>query len=197
MLLGSTMKKVLHIGAGKRSATPILADFQTPEWQEIRLDINPESDPDIIGSMLDMGLVEDGSMDAICCCHTLEHLFPHEVPIALREFTRVLSPDGYAVIVMPDIQSVAEALAKDLLHETLYESPGGPVSALDIIFGHHDTLRDGNVFMCHKSGFSARTLYHALISAGFVTAQVARTPFTLWAIGYRTDPVALAQRAMG
>jgi hypothetical protein len=39
----------------------------------------------------------------------------------------------------------------------------------------------GNVFMAHKTGFSAKTLANALIAAGFATVHLAQENYTLWA----------------
>ena len=53
---------------------------------------------------------------------TLNTYIPHEVPIALREFYRVLKEDGMVVITCPDLQSVCEAVVQDKLLEPLYKS---------------------------------------------------------------------------
>ncbi len=79
---------LLHVGCG---GDPI------PEWavgryKEVRLDISPNNQPDILASMADMGDI--GTYDAIHCSHALEHLVPHEGDAALREFVRVLNLKG-------------------------------------------------------------------------------------------------------
>jgi len=45
--------------------------------------------------MLDMPAVADGSVDAIYSSHNIEHLYPDEIPVALKEFLRVLKPEGF------------------------------------------------------------------------------------------------------
>ena len=55
--------------------------------------------------MTDMSAVETGSMDALFSSHNVEHLYPHEVPVAFVEFHRVLNDDGFAIITGPDLQS--------------------------------------------------------------------------------------------
>jgi hypothetical protein len=42
--------------------------------------------PDIVGTMTDMSAVADASVDALFSSHNIEHLYPHEVPVALAEF---------------------------------------------------------------------------------------------------------------
>ena len=72
-------------------------------------------------------------MNAIYSSHNIEHVFPHEVPIVLKEFFRVLKEDGMVVICCPDLQSVCEAVVNDKLLEPLYTTPEGhPISPIDI-----------------------------------------------------------------
>jgi len=54
--------------------------------------------PNIIGTMLDMSAVSSGSVDAIFSSHNIERLHPHEVPLALAEFRRVLAPSGFGMV---------------------------------------------------------------------------------------------------
>jgi len=86
------MKTLLHVGCGQKHKDRTTAGFNRPEWHEIRLDIDPKVQPDVIGTMLDMSAVATGSMDAVYSSHNIEHLYPYEVPVALNEFLRVLKP---------------------------------------------------------------------------------------------------------
>ncbi len=160
------MKTFLHVGCGDEPQSNIVG-FNNDNWNEIRLDIDESVNPDIVGTLTDMQSVEAGSVDAVYSSHNIEHIFPHEVPVALSEFYRVLKEDGIVVITCPDIQSVGEAIAQDKLFETLYESTMGPVTAFDILYGHRETTLDGNVFMIHKGGFTYSTLDKAFFEAGF------------------------------
>ena len=160
------MKIFLHVGCGHLNKSSCLG-FENDNWKEIRLDIDKNVNPDIVGTLTDMKSVDTGSVDAVYSSHNIEHIFPHEVPIALREFYRVLKEDGIVVITCPDIQSVGEALTQDKLLETLYESPGGPVTAFDILYGHRKTTADGNIYMIHKGGFTYSLLNKAFYEAGF------------------------------
>ena len=55
------------------------------------------------------------ALDAVWSSHNLEHLYAHQVAVALGEFHRVLKPDGFALITLPDLQKVAELVAADSL----------------------------------------------------------------------------------
>src|SRR3954451_8011278 len=97
-------RTVLHVGCGVKLPHKLHQAFHTPEWRELRLDIDPNVQPDIVGSITDMRMVETASVDAVWSSHNLEHLYAHEVPVALAEFYRVLRPGGFLLITMPDLQ---------------------------------------------------------------------------------------------
>ena len=180
------MKTFLHVGCGLLNKSHCKG-FNNDNWKEIRLDIDENVNPDIVGTLTDMKLVETGSVDAVYSSHNIEHIFPHEVPIALREFYRVLKEDGIVVMTCPDIQSVGEALTKDKLFEALYESPMGPVTAFDILYGHRKTTVDGNIFMVHKGGFTYSTLDTKFKEAGFKMKYGGRRPgaFDLYIVAFK------------
>jgi predicted SAM-dependent methyltransferase len=178
------LKSFLHIGCGPKSKAQTTRGFTTPDWTEIRLDIDPAVSPDIIGTMTDMSAVLAGSVDAIFSSHNIEHLYPHEVPLALAEFKRVLSDDGFVVITCPDLKSVCALVAEDKLTEPAYTAPAGPIAPLHILYGHRPPMARGNLYMAHRCGFTQRVLDGTLRAAGFVTiATMARGApyFDLWA----------------
>jgi predicted SAM-dependent methyltransferase len=161
------MKKLLHVGPGHAHIENTTAGFNNGQWQELRLDIDPSVQPDIIGTMTDMSLVKDQSVDAIFSSHNIEHLYPHEVPTALAEFNRVLASDGFCVITCPDLKSVCALVAQDQLTETAYESPAGPIAAIDMLYGHRNYMAAGNLFMAHRCGFTEKVLRGTLNACGF------------------------------
>ncbi len=150
-----------------------------PDWlngrEEVRLDIDPDVKPDICASMVSMG--EIGTFPVVICYHALEHLYPHEAPIALSEFKRVLAPGGVAVVVVPDLQDVTPD------DRVLYISRSGPVTGLDLFYGHTEALYYQK-YMAHHTGFVQRTLKKAMESANFETVNVVRMPnYNLMGVG--------------
>lgn len=179
------MKTFLHVGCGPKRKDQTTRGFNASEWQEQRLDIDENVKPDIVGTMLDMSAVPDGSMDAIFSSHNIEHLYPHEVPLALAEFKRVLKPEGFVVITCPDLQSVCALIGEDKLTEPAYTSPAGPIAPLDILYGHRPQLAQGNLYMAHRCGFTQKVLTGTLQGGGFATVAANRRghPFyDLWAL---------------
>jgi hypothetical protein len=183
------MPVFLHIGCGSKSKADTTPGFAGGEWRELRLDIDARVKPDIVADMTDMSAVETGSVDALFSSHSLEHLYPHQVPVALAEFRRVLTPEGFAVVTCPDLQLAAGLVAGGQLDEPIYISPDGPITAMDILFGHRASLARGQTFMAHRTGFSLQSLADALTGAGFarVSAMRRRVGVELWAVAAKTD----------
>jgi SAM-dependent methyltransferase len=174
-------KVVLHVGCGPYHPESLHERFRGPEWREVRLDIDPSVKPDVVASIVDMSNVKTGSVDAIWSSHNLEHVFSHEVPVVLRGFFRVLRPGGEALITMPDLEQAARLIARGKLEDVAYVSPAGPIAPLDIMYGHRASIQDGNEFMAHRTGFTARTLREKMSQAGFVDVNVtAPRDFSLW-----------------
>lgn len=178
-------KVVLHVGCGSWRPNALHKKYQTPEWREIRLDFNPEAKPDIVASMTDMSAVASDSVDAIWNSHALEHLFAHEVPVALKEFHRVLRPGGHVLMRMPDLQAVAECALRVGLQGVAYESPSGPITPLDMLYGHGQSIAAGEHGMQHKTGFTRDTVVAQLKAAGFAQARAETRSFDLWALGVK------------
>ena len=168
------MKTLLHVGCGPEDKSDNKG-FNNDDWKEVRFDIDESVNPDIIGTLTDMKLVETSSVDAIYSAYNLDHIYAHEVPIALGEFYRVLKDDGLAVVKCPDLQRVCEAIVKDKLLDTLYDSPIGPISAIDIMYGNRKEISEGNEYMEKKVGFTYSVLNGAFAEAGFKTRYGGRS----------------------
>lgn len=184
------MKTFLHVGCGSKRKERTTRGFNIDAWSEIRLDINPSVSPDVIGTMTDMDLVATGTVNAVFSSHNIEHLYPHEVPLALAEFLRVLSDDGFAVITCPDLQSICALIAEDKLTDAAYTSPAGPVAPIDILYGHRPALARGNLYMAHRCGFTQSVLTKTLQAAGFASvASMSRSSpnFDLWALASKSN----------
>ena len=170
------MKTLLHVGCGPQTKSQIKG-FDNDDWKEIRFDIDEDVNPDIVGTLIDMKLVKTGSVDAVYSSHNIEHIYPHEVRIALKEFYRVLKDDGIVVITCPDLQSICEAVVNDKLLEPLYESEEGhPISPIDILYGWRIPLAQGNEYMAHKGGFTYSALNASFFEAGFKARYGGRMP---------------------
>jgi SAM-dependent methyltransferase len=192
----SSAPRVLDAGAGPPSSARLHPIFAG--WTVVRLDIDPAAKPDILGSITNLkGKVADGSFDAIWSSHNVEHLYAHEVPLALAEFKRILKPDGFAFVTCPDLEQIGRLIAAGDVERTIYKSPAGPITLIDMLFGHSASIARGNTYMAHNTGFTIARLGTALQKAGFVESWVSAGPsIDIWAVALmpRTDKNALKER---
>ena len=169
------MKTFLNVGCGPTRSK--IKGFDNGDWKEIRFDINENVNPDIVGTLTDMKLVKTGSVDAVYSSYNIDHIYSHEVPVALKEFHRVLNNDGIVFIRCPDIQTVCEAVVNDKLLAPLYEAPNGePISPIDILFGNRQEIAGGNEYMTKKCGFTYSVLDRMFSEAGFKARYGGRIP---------------------
>ena len=192
------MNTFLHVGCGHKRKDRTTKALSS--WNELRFDIDESVQPDLVGTMTDMSSVSSESVDAVFSSHNIEHLYPHEVPVALAEFHRVLSDDGFAVITCPDLQSVCALVAEDKLTDAAYTSPAGPITPIYILYGHRPAMAKGNLYMAHRSGFTKKVLTATLQSCGFKSVATMARPsfFDLWALASKSERtedqlIALAQ----
>lgn len=174
---------VLHVGCGPPVAENLHDRFRTREWRELRLDVDPRMRPDIVADIVDMPEVPSESVDAVWSSHNIEHVYAYQVPRMLEEFLRVLRPGGEALITTPDLQRAAERIATGRLEDPLYDSDAGPVTPLDMVYGHGKEISNGFEEMAHRTGYTARTLERRLRDAGFADVRVRRerVDLALWA----------------
>lgn len=178
-------KMVLHIGCGSPNPAKLHKTYQSDDWHEIRLDIDASAAPDIVADMLDMSMIPDNAVDAVWSSHNIEHLYPHTVPAALKEIFRVIKPEGHFLVTLPDIQTVATYVAHGGLEDPIYDSPAGPICPIDIMYGLRSAMARGNLFMAHRTAFTAKTLADHLGHVGFSSVRVTRDWVDLWGLGYK------------
>jgi SAM-dependent methyltransferase len=102
-LLGTAPRQVLDLGAG--NAAVALAMSATGESRVVAVDrmIHPALRtlvPHVAADALALPL-KDGSIDAVLCLETIEHIPPPSLPRFAREMIRVLHRDGLIVITTP------------------------------------------------------------------------------------------------
>jgi predicted SAM-dependent methyltransferase len=103
---------------------------------------------------------ESDSVDEIFTEHMLEHIGKYEVPLALKEWARVLKPDGKLVMNLPNIEwCMQQWLAKPEDERWGWQ--------LDTIFGLQ--THPGEF---HKTGFTAPRLQQLLKVAGFQNINI-------------------------
>ena len=180
------MKNLLHVGCGYRTKKDTLK-YYDDEWKETRVDINKNVKPDILGSMKDLSNVQDNYYDSVFSSHSIEHVYAHEVGDVLKQFNRVLNINGFLVITCPELKSICKLVLEDKLLGIAYESAAGPISPIDMIWGHRVPIKKGNEFMAHKCGFTLKTLMKACTNANFKSVAGIERPklFDLWVVAQK------------
>lgn len=165
--------RLLHAGCGRGDLPPFFGD----KYQEVRLDIDPKTEPHVVASLVDLGDI--GEFDVVYTSHCVEHLYPSDVSLALAEFYRVTSESGSTIVIVPDLEGVQAT------EEVLYVCEVGPLTGLDLIYGcRYDAGR--SEYMAHHSGFVSATLEAAMRAAGFEFVTMKRLPdYNLMAVGQK------------
>lgn len=157
----SDKKIVLNVGCGKTKLEYQSKHFL--DWKEIRVDAYENDTADLITSIVDLEKVPTESVDAVWASHVVEHNYWHDLPKVFNNMLRVLKENGFAVIRVPDLESIAHLIGENLLG-TVYESSAGPVSVIDMIYGHRGFVESWGDGMCHKTGFTKLSMDQILTS---------------------------------
>ena len=193
------MRKFLHVGCGYDRNERSISALMDPSWTEVRLDIDADTQPDIVDSLPDLAKVESDSFDLIYSSHNIEHLYSYQVPLALRSFLRVLKDDGLAIITCPDIQSLGEKIAKGDIESELYMSRAGPISVVDVLFGFRQSIHEGSHYMAHHMGFTQASFEKYIGEAGFGSMVALRRParFDIWILATKKAKTQQELEALG
>ena len=170
----SRRKVLVNLGSGPKHLSRLPAMFA--EWREFRVDVDPSAMPDLVADITDLSAIKSGSVDAVWSAHAVEHLYLHQVRKALEEAHRILADDGFLCVIVPDLQAIAGLVAADRLHETVYQSPAGPITAHDMIFGYGGALAQGYTNMAHNCGFTPALLLQKMQEVPFAQIVLRRRP---------------------
>ena len=180
----SDKKLILNAGSGSPLAGKLPALFSAHAWTEIRLDIVPANQPDLVGSIVDMrGIVEDGAVDAVYSSHAIEHLYTHDVIPAFREFRRILKPGGFGLVTCPDLIAISRFILAEGAEAVAYQSPAGPIRPIDMLYGHAESIAKGAFAMAHHTGFTPERLARVAMVSGFSQVRMIEGRcFDIWAL---------------
>lgn len=175
--------RLLHVGCGL-AGTPIPPQFW--DWNELRMDIDPAVQPDVVGSITAIDL-PDCSVEGIYASHILEHVEQWDVHQALTECLRVLVPGGTAIIVTPDLLAWSRWIVDNpgSIEAVMSISPSGSITALDALFGYQPDVQAGAEYMRHRTAFTQLTLAAHLRAAGFAGARILAQDWQLCAIAQK------------
>jgi hypothetical protein len=184
----SQQRRLLNVGGHSRSI-PLPAAYD--QFEHILLDLDPDAGADIVLDAKELTSLEPQQFDAVYCSHNLERVRQHEVPVVLAGFRHVLKPGGLAHIIVPDLQELMLACVQQGidLDGLLYESPMGPITPLDVLYGHSGMIQQsGQDFYTHRTGFSRSTLANVVEVSGFGPMFCQQGNLELNLITFNGDP---------
>jgi len=186
-------KLLVNLGSGPKTQSRLPAMFA--DWREVRVDVDPGAVPDLVADITDLSAIKSGTVDAVWSAHCIEHLYLHQVGKALTEVHRILADDGFLCLIVPDLQAIASYLVNDRLLDIIYQSPAGPVTAHDVIFGFGGALARGHMNMAHHCGFTAGVMLEKLKEVQFAEIVLRRrSNLELAALACKRASAGAAQR---
>lgn len=196
--MAGAVMRVLNVG-GSSKATPIPGHFDG--WRHDLLDIDPRGQPDIVCDARELSSLSGGIYDAVYCSHNLEHYYRHDGLKVVRGFVNMLNESGFAEIRVPDIEWVITALREKQLEldDVLYQSPAGPITAHDVIYGLQSEIENsGQDFYAHKTGFTPKSLVKMLIEGGFKKVFLVKDEhLAVHAFAFKLEPTLEQQARLG
>ena len=181
-------KKVLNVGGNNK--TIAIPKFYEG-WTHHLLDIDPGGNPDVVCDARTLLDLPGRVYDSVYCSHNLEHYYSHDVVKVLIGFHHVLKNDGFVNIAVPDMQAVMKQVVQaDMdIEDVLYQSPAGPITVKDVIYGFGKQIEQSGVeFFAHKTGFSERSLIVVLKRCGFSTVYSALENLEIKVFAFKQPP---------
>ena len=186
------MRTLLHAACGPATKAD-LEWLGFHEWEnEVRLDIDPDCKPDVLGDLRDIDTWElksnavkhspadpmwSAEFDGVFCSHALEHLHLYDVPKALATFRAVLKPGGLMFLIVPNFLAACRHVVNGDGRK-FYESDAGEIFAHEVVYGKEDWTAT-MPYMQHKCGFTPDLLRGVVIGAGFLPAWFEVDDFNL------------------
>ena len=181
------MKRLLNVGGGSKKETSLPVEFGPVD--HIMLDINPESDADLIMDARELVNYGGEKFDIIYCAHCLEHFMSSDLPTLLRGFQHVLNENGVVCVIVPNIVAVLRTMfdREDDLLDVAYsigqDDGEFPVSYADMLYGSHIVMCGGNTWYHHNYGFSPKSIETIMSLFGFAKVALEENGFDLFYIG--------------
>jgi len=137
----------LHLGCGKR---------YIPGFVHVDLDDFPHID---YRSGIDrLPMFPDASVDLIYCCHALEYFDRQQAAEVLREWNRVLRPEGVLRLAVPDFPALI----------SVYQKTGRLDEILGPLYGRMMTQSpEGPALIYHRTTYDYESLEALCLQAGF------------------------------
>ncbi len=120
---------------------------------------------------------ENESVDHILCSHFLEHVYPDEALVILKDFRRALKPGGTLHLILPDLKKLVNDYqnnnfsdADDFVRNTLLTKEKRPTLKYRIL----ELL--GSFGLQHYWMYDKNSMSNKLVEAGFTITEFENNP---------------------
>ncbi len=176
-------KIVLSLGLRSARAGAAYQYFKQDEWTEIRIDAYEDFQPDAVHKLTSLPMLKDNSLDAVWMGHILHRMSFKDGRAMLAEVMRTVKDGGTIGASVPDIQVAATYAAHGDLEKTVFTSPAGDITALDMLYGFQKAIDAGDKSRHHLSGFTYETFGIFLREAGICNLQLQQRGHDVFASG--------------
>ena len=145
--------KKLNLGAGRNIIEG---------W--INLDITDYPDIDLVCDISKELPFSDNSIERIYVSDALEHIMYAKVPKVLKDWCRVLIPNGTITIKVPSLSTITTNYVRHNI---------GCKEFVRLVYGGQE---EGNIANAHKSGFDPQYLSSLMKHAGFRITNIINHP---------------------
>ena len=156
-LVPTTDDTILNVGFGGLKISQQVDTADLLYYREISLDIDKKYNPDIVADIHNISHIPDKFVNVVYSSHMIEHIHFFKVPSVIKEFLRIVKDGGLVRIITPNMSKVAEKLQSGDILDVLYQSEGGPITGMDILYGsRYHTHKHNKDYMAHKCGFTEK-----------------------------------------
>jgi ubiquinone/menaquinone biosynthesis C-methylase UbiE len=130
----------------------------------INVDVSNEragKQPDVICDVRNLDKFSDNYADEILAVHVIEHFWRWEVIDILKEWIRVLKPNGKLILECPNLKSACEEFLKN---PDLHSGPGPEGQRTMWVF--YGDPRWTDPLMVHRWGYTPQSLANIMYEAG-------------------------------
>lgn len=145
--------------------------------QHIRFGASEEMD--IRGDIRDLSYIPAESCDAVWNAGSLPYLYAHEVGPVLANIHRILKRNAVFLFSVADMQRLGQYAYQGKFEKKLYDSPAGPITTLDLMYGHAASIAHGQFDRAIRTGFISSSIANKLTRVGFGDVEVKREALML------------------
>lgn len=130
--------------------------------------------PDVVCDIKNLKIFENESVDEIMAIHVVEHFWRWEITDVIKEWIRVLKPNGKLILECPNLLSACKELVKDPIN---YSKPDKNGQRSMWVFYGDPGWKDP--LMMHKWGYTPHSLAQLLYDCGLREIRQEKAQFKL------------------